>query len=63
MGKKIDSISDKKLYTEQVFFRRTTGGCVETMWLTFKNKWHAEHGTIFNKAIKQQIGEVASLWG
>ena len=53
----------EKLYTEQIFFRRTKGGKIETAWLTFNSKWLAQNRDVFARAIKQQIGEVSTLWG
>ena len=52
-----------ELYTERIFFRRTKSSEVETMWLTFNSKLCAQNKTIFERVIKQQIGEVSTLWG
>lgn len=52
-----------KLYTEQIFFRRTKNSEVETMWLTFNSKLCAQNRTIFERVIKQVIGDVSTLWG
>jgi hypothetical protein len=53
----------EKLYTEQIFFKRTKDSKIETIWLTWNSKWHAQNRDAFKRVIKQQIGEVSTLWG